>query len=109
MDPTSALAAVQASHGLPVVPADWARERMNHGLLLAAYAWACGVPFVDVAAMADVPEGHIVRTVTRMEEACREVRNAARILGDPRLYRKMELASAAIRRDVCFQNSLYLD
>ena len=79
------------------------------GVLLAAYAWACGAPFVDVCALCDVPEGVIVRTIMRMEEACREVRNAARTLGDPRLYRKCDLASAAIRRDICFANSLYLD
>lgn len=43
-----------------------------------------------------------------LARSCREVRNAARILGDPRLYRKMELASAAIKRDIVFVNSLYL-
>ena len=49
-----------------------------------------------------------MRTITGLENTCREVRNAARILGDPRLYRKMELASAAIKRDIVFVNSLYL-
>jgi antiviral helicase SKI2 len=54
-----------------------------------------------------VPEGTIVRTMTRLDNTCREVRNAARIIGDPQLFRKMEAASAAIKRDVIFVGSLY--
>lgn len=37
-----------------------------------------------------------------------QVRNSARIFGDPVLYRKMEAASQAIKRDICFASSLYL-
>ncbi len=39
--------------------------------------------------------------------AC-QVRNAARVIGDPLLYRKMETASQAIKRDIVFAASLYL-
>jgi antiviral helicase SKI2 len=37
-----------------------------------------------------------------------QVRNAARIFGDPVLYRKMEAASQLIKRDIVFASSLYL-
>jgi hypothetical protein len=37
-----------------------------------------------------------------------QVRNSARIFGDPVLYRKMEAASQAIKRDICFASSLYI-
>ncbi len=37
-----------------------------------------------------------------------QVRNAARIVGDPALYRKMEAASELIKRDIVFATSLYL-
>lgn len=47
-------------------------------------------------------EGSIVRCITRLDELCREVRNAARIIGDPTLYRKMEQASESIKRDIVF-------
>jgi len=104
-----ALGAVQAAHGLDVAPEDWAHARLNHGLLLPAYAWACGAPFAAVCTLTDVDEGVIVRAITRMDECCREARGAARILGNPALYRTMEAASAAIKRDVIFANSLYLD
>ena len=47
-------------------------------------------------------EGSIVRCMTQLEETCRDVRNAARVIGDSQLYEKMELAAELIRRDVCF-------
>lgn len=47
-------------------------------------------------------EGSIVRCITRLDELCREARNAARIIGDPSLYRKMEQASESIKRDIVF-------
>jgi antiviral helicase SKI2 len=34
-------------------------------------------------------------------------RNAARIIGDPVLYQKMEEASSMIKRDIVFAASLY--
>lgn len=43
-----------------------------------------------------------MRCITRLDELCREVRNAARIIGDPTLYRKMEQASESIKRDIVF-------
>ena len=42
-----------------------------------------------------------------MDETCRDVRNAARIIGDPKLGEKMEEASAMIKRDIVFAASLY--
>lgn len=53
-------------------------------------------------------EGSIVRCITRLDETCKEVRNAARIIGDANLYRKMEEASRMIKRDIVFASSLYL-
>ena len=61
-----------------------------------------------VCALTDVQEGSIVRTITRLDEMTRDVRNAARIMGDSALFEKMELASAAIKRDIVFSASLYV-
>jgi hypothetical protein len=58
------------------------------------------VSFVQVTALTECPEGTIVRTISRLDETCREVRNAARILGDPLLFRTAETASQCIKRDV---------
>lgn len=92
-----------------IIPSEYERQKLNFGLLLPTYAWACGVPFSEICKLTEVGEGIIVRTITRLDETCREVRNAARIIGDPLLYRKMEIASTCIKRDVIFAGSLYLN
>jgi hypothetical protein len=40
-----------------------------------------------------------VRVITRLDETCREVRDAARVIGDAELFQKMEEAQALIKRD----------
>lgn len=49
----------------------------------------------------------IVRCIQRLEETCRDVRNAARVIGDPVLFQKMQEASKLIKRDIVFAASLY--
>jgi DSHCT (NUC185) domain len=56
-----------------------------------------------------VQEGTIVRTITRLDELMREVRNSARVVGDPSLYRKMEATSLLIKRGVIFCGRLVSD
>lgn len=55
----------------------------------------------------DVQEGLIVRCIQQLNETICDVRNAARLIGDPELQSKMEEASAAIKRDIVFAASLY--
>ena len=64
-------------------------------------------PFIEITELTDVSEGNIVRTIQRLDETCRDVRNAARIIGDPTLFQKMEDTSQAIKRDIVFAASLY--
>jgi hypothetical protein len=40
-----------------------------------------------------------VRVITRLDETCREVRDAARVIGDAELFKKMEEAQNKIKRD----------
>lgn len=54
--------------------------------------------------MTDVPEGTIVRVITRLDETCREVRDAARVIGDADLFAKMEEAQGLIKRDSEFSS-----
>lgn len=67
-----------------------------------------GTPFSDICDLTDVPEGLIVRTIVRLDETCREFRSAAAIMGNSALYKKMEAASNAIKRDIVFAASLYV-
>ena len=57
--------------------------------------------------LTDVLEGTIVRCIVRLEETCREVQSAARLMGDPALCKKMEVASQLIKKDIVFAASLY--
>ncbi|RKP04550.1 DEAD/DEAH box RNA helicase [Thamnocephalis sphaerospora] len=100
------VADAQAQCGLPVQPEDYARM-FKFGLAEAVFEWARGMPFKQITELTDVQEGSIVRCITRLDETCREVRNAARIIGDSALFTKMEEAAALIKRDIVFAASLY--
>lgn len=74
------------------------------------YEWARGMSFKEVCELAggEIQEGIIVRCINRLEETCRDVRNGARVIGDPVLYTKMQQAQELIRRDIVFAASLYV-
>jgi len=82
-------------------------ESFNFGLVEVVYEWARGMPFSDITSLTDVQEGIIVRTIQRLDETLRDVKDAARVIGDPVLYQKMDAASSIIKRDIVFAASLY--
>lgn len=102
------LGQLQKEHGLDVDPIDYAESSLKFGLVHVVYEWAIGVPFSEICQLTSAQEGSIVRCITRLDELCREVRNCARVVGNPTLYRKMEAASVAIKRDIVFAASLYV-
>ena len=51
--------------------------------------------------------GIIVRCIQRLDETCRDVRKAAKVIGDTALYQKMQTCSTLIKRDIVFAASLY--
>uniref|UniRef100_A0A3Q2CAU4 SKI2 subunit of superkiller complex n=1 Tax=Cyprinodon variegatus TaxID=28743 RepID=A0A3Q2CAU4_CYPVA len=81
--------------------------QFKFGLTEVVYCWARGMPFAEIALLTDVQEGTVVRCIQRLDEVLKEVRQAARIVGDSVLGSKMERASLAIRRDIVFTASLY--
>ncbi|KAI0257289.1 antiviral helicase [Lactifluus subvellereus] len=89
------------------VSADEHRWTLNFGLMEAVHEWAKGMPFDQLTALTDAAEGTIVRVITRLDETCREVRDAARVIGDAVLMKKMEEAQMKIKRDIVFAASLY--
>ncbi|OQS03546.1 DEAD/DEAH box RNA helicase, partial [Thraustotheca clavata] len=104
----TSLGLIQLECHLEIDPNEYVTTTLNFGLMEVVYEWSRGMPFKSICELTDVPEGSIVRCITRLDEVCREVRNAARVIGDPRLYRKMEIATESIKRDVVFASSLYL-
>ncbi|KAN0100273.1 DSHCT (NUC185) domain containing protein [Tylopilus felleus] len=83
------------------------RSTLKTGLVEVVYEWAKGMPFDQITLLTDVLEGTIVRVITRLDETCREVRDAARVIGDTELFKKMEEAQTKIKRDIVFAASLY--
>ncbi|KAJ8553074.1 hypothetical protein K7X08_020467 [Anisodus acutangulus] len=102
------LGELQAQFKLPIDPQEYAQENLKFGLVEVVYEWAKGTPFAEICDLTDVPEGVIVRTIVRLDETCREFRNAAAIMGNSALYKKMETASNVIKRDIVFAASLYI-
>ncbi|TQD93972.1 hypothetical protein C1H46_020397 [Malus baccata] len=102
------LGQLQAHFNVQINPEEYARENLKFGLVEVVYEWAKGTPFADICELTDVPEGMIVRTIVRLDETCREFKNAASIMGNSALYKKMETASNAIKRDIVFAASLYV-
>ncbi|EPT03462.1 hypothetical protein FOMPIDRAFT_1158982 [Fomitopsis schrenkii] len=88
------------------VPGEEFRQ-LKFGLMEVVYEWAKGMPFEQITELTDVPEGTIVRVITRLDETCREVRDAARVIGDAELFKKMEESQIKIKRDIVFAASLY--
>lgn len=83
-------------------------SRPRFGLAEVVYEWARGMSFNRITDLTDVLEGTIVRVITRLDETCREVKNAARIVGDPTLFTKMQTCQEMIKRDICATASLYM-
>ena len=99
--------AAQKEVGLPIAVDDFIKETVNFGLTEVVYEWARGTSFKQITELTDILEGSIVRAITRLDELCREVRDAARVIGNANLYRMMEEGSALIKRDIVFAASLY--
>ncbi|KAI1004551.1 putative ATP-dependent RNA helicase [Podosphaera aphanis] len=83
-------------------------SRPRFGLMEVVYEWARGMSFKNITNLTDVLEGTIVRVITRLDETCREVKNAARIIGDPELFTKMQTCQEMIKRDITAVASLYM-
>merc|ERR1719474_1019210 len=88
---------VQVDCGLLQPVGDYV-DSFNFGLVEVVYEWARGMPFADITQLTDVQEGVIVRTIQRLDETLRDVKDAARVIGDPVLYQKMDQASTIIKR-----------
>eukprot|EP00798_Chlamydomonas_sp_ICE-L_P015618 gene15618-21722_t len=102
------LGGLQKECGLDIAPEEYVTQVMHVGLMEVVYEWAKGTPFHEICALTDVMEGSIVRAVVRLDQACREFMDAARVMGNTVLFQQMQQASALIKRDVVFAASLYV-
>lgn len=110
---TSVLATHQRDCGLAHLPCGspltYLQSTFNPALIRTVYEWTRGTSFLTLTTdVTSISEGSIVRCMTRLDESCREVAGAGKIMGDHVLVTKMEEAARLIRRDICFTSSLYL-
>ncbi|GEQ69176.1 hypothetical protein JCM33374_g2847 [Metschnikowia sp. JCM 33374] len=82
--------------------------RKRFALMNVVYEWARGLTFSEIMQISVESEGTIVRVITRLDEICRQVKNAALIVGDSVLHSKMSEAQERIKRDIVFCASLYI-
>ncbi|KFM66525.1 Helicase SKI2W, partial [Stegodyphus mimosarum] len=82
-------------------------DQYNFYLVNVVYEWARGTPFAEIMQKTDVDEGIIVRSIQRLNELLKDVRNGASLVGDTVLAQKMEEASHRIKRNIVFACSLY--
>jgi hypothetical protein len=109
IDIARAVGQAQRACGLEGDEEAFVESCLNFSLSEAVLEWAQGTSFETITGIVPrIQEGSIVRTITRLDNTCREVRGAARIIGDPQLFKKADAASAAIKRDIVFAASLYV-
>ncbi|KAI3651212.1 hypothetical protein MP228_004693 [Amoeboaphelidium protococcarum] len=101
------VAVIQRNYQLHVSVDEYMKQVLNIGLAEVVYEWASGTPFIKIIQLTDILEGSIVRAITRLDELCREMRDAARTVGNTELYRVLDEGLAAIKRDIVFAASLY--
>ncbi|EPY50920.1 ATP-dependent RNA helicase [Schizosaccharomyces cryophilus OY26] len=77
-------------------------------LMEVVYAWAHGASFAQICKMTDVYEGSLIRMFRRLEELLRQMSEAAKVIGNSNLQKKMEDTINCIHRDIVFSASLYL-
>ncbi|KAG8190787.1 hypothetical protein JTE90_005823 [Oedothorax gibbosus] len=84
-------------------------SQFNFYLVPVVLKWAKGTTFAEIMKDTDIDEGIIVRTIQRLSELLKDVRNGANLVGDTKLAKKMEDASQQIKRDIVFAASLYTE
>jgi hypothetical protein len=88
---------------------DYEDAMCRWGMAEVVLAWARGAPFAEVTTLTDEQEGDVVVTVKRLAELLKDGMNVARAVGFEALLETLEAASDAIRRDVIFSGSLYIE
>ncbi|KFD59113.1 hypothetical protein M513_00276 [Trichuris suis] len=80
-------------------------SELNFNLMHVVQSWAKGMPFCELMTLTDAQEGIVVRCIQRVHEACRDLKTASCLIGDPNLTKLVDETLLAIRRDIVFTTS----
>lgn len=83
-------------------------DRHRFQLVNVVYQWASGVSFAEIMKVSPQSEGTIVRIINRLNELCKQLKNASIIVGNSDMHLKFSTAQDLINRDIVFAASLYL-
>ncbi|KAK0425799.1 hypothetical protein QR680_009392 [Steinernema hermaphroditum] len=82
-------------------------DELHYDLMDVVYEWAKGTDFPVIMQHSEAQEGIIVRCVQRIHEVCKDIRGAAKLIGNTSLSLAIESTIAAIERDIVFTPSIY--
>ena len=88
---------------------EYPEEKLNTAILKEIYFWAKGSTFAEICNISKAFLGSLVRGILRIDYALREMKSAAKIMGDQALKTYIDKATEAIHRGIIFTPSLYLD
>ena len=83
-------------------------QRFKPAMANVVYEWARGARFLDICKLTPAFEGHIVRSMRRLEELLRQMMQCSRAIGNADLEQKFGASIQLIKRDIVFSSSLYL-
>lgn len=108
VDEASKLMDVERDYGVLGEPTE-VGKRLNLQFYEIIYEWAHQSKFIDIVKLNKIDEGMIIRMVLTVEQVCKTVKVAAKVIGDATLAQTMDQASLLIKRDIIFTQSLYLE
>merc|ERR1712154_298914 len=79
---------LQLKHGCDIDEREHNVDNFKTGLVHVVREWALGKSFNSIMQLIDQQEGIIVRCISRLNDACRDVGKAARVIGDADLFEK---------------------
>ncbi|KAM0685649.1 Antiviral helicase ski2 [Conglomerata obtusa] len=71
--------------------------------------WCLGKKLSEIVINHRVAEGTLVKTIMRLEEFCKEMKNICNFINDLELLEKIEKCSNLLKRDIINCTSLYFD
>ena len=77
-------------------------------LMEVVYAWAHGAKFSEICELTDVLEGTIIRSIRRLHELLRQLKDASKAIQSFELASKFSEGLKMIERGIVFAASLYL-
>ncbi|KAK2149217.1 hypothetical protein LSH36_462g02035 [Paralvinella palmiformis] len=83
-------------------------EGFKPHMMDVVHVWCNGASFSQICRMTDVMEGSVIRCMRRLEEALRQMCQAAKAIGNIELENKFSEGIRSLKRDIVFAASLYL-